>query len=197
VARKVDPVFENGYQLSFMACAGCGGVVVTAREGALGTVMVPSEWVLLPRGFARPLPPEVWEESPHVAQDFEEASAVLTISPKASAALSRRCLQAVLNEKGKAKSDNLSKQIDAVLPTLPSHLQDSLHAVRVVGNFAAHPQKEVGSGLLLDVEPEEAEWTLEVLEDLFDFYYVQPIRALRQRQNLNEKLERAGKPPLK
>jgi len=47
------------------------------------------------------------------------------------------------------------------------------------------------------VEPQEAEWNLDVLEDLFDFYYVQPARIAQKRANLNKKLSAANKPPLK
>jgi hypothetical protein len=36
-----------------------------------------------------------------------------------------------------------------------------------------------------------------VLEGLFDFYFVQPAIAQRKRDELNQKLQSAGKPPLK
>ncbi len=53
------------------------------------------------------------------------------------------------------------------------------------------------SGFIVDVEPEEANWNLDVLEQLFDFYYAQPKIAEEKRQKLEEKLEKLGKPPLK
>ena len=52
---------------------------------------------------------------------------------------------------------------------LPSHLTGSLDAVRNIGNVAAHPTKSEASGEIIDVEPGEAEWNLDVLESLFDF----------------------------
>lgn len=197
LARETEPVHDMGYVLFPMACAVCGGVVVVAKQwqtdddGSGGTCLV------LPRHGARPVPIEVQSEAPHIAADFEEAASVLPLSPKASAALSRRCLQAVLAEKADAPPKNLSKQIEAALPTLPSHLAEDLDAVRLIGNFAAHPQKETQTGMILDVEPNEAEWTLEVLEGLFDFFYVQPARSASRRQKLNEKLQKAGKLPMK
>lgn len=52
-----------------------------------------------PRGSSRPpTPPEVPKE---LAEDYEEACIVLPDSPKASAALSRRCLQNLLREAAK------------------------------------------------------------------------------------------------
>jgi len=47
------------------------------------------------------------------------------------------------------------------------------------------------------VEPGEAEWNLDVLESLFDFYYVQPARLQAKRAALDKKLAEAGKPPMK
>lgn len=156
---------------------------------------VKSEHVVWPATTTRgPVPSEVPE---HVATDYNESVAVLGISPKASAALSRRCLQVILKEAGKAKARDLAEQIMEVLPTLPSHVAEDLDAVRNIGNFAAHQQKSTSTGVILDVEPHEAEWNLEVLEALFDFYYVQPELAKKRRASLSEKVQAAGKPPLK
>ena len=43
-------------------------------------------------------PPVPKEVPSHIAEDYKEAALVLNFSPKSSAALSRRCLQAVLRE---------------------------------------------------------------------------------------------------
>lgn len=122
---------------------------------------------------------------------------MLPFSPKASAALSRRCLQAVLKDKGGAKKRDLADQIDEVASSVPSHIADDLHAVRNIGNFAAHTQKSTATGAILDVEEGEAEWNLDVLELLFDFYFVQPAISAKRKAALNAKLQQAGKPPIK
>jgi hypothetical protein len=88
----------------------------------------------------------------------------------------------------------LDKQIDQVLSKLPSHLADNVDAIRVVGNFAAHPVKSEHPGRLLDVEEGEAGWILGVLLELFDFYYVGPAKSEALRARLNQKLEGAGPP---
>ena len=80
---------------------------------------------------------------------------------------------------------------------MPSHLAESIDAVRNLGNFAAHPLKSSSTGQIIAVEPGEAEWTLEVLEMLFDFYYVQPERTRQRRATLNTKLGDTGKPSMK
>ena len=47
------------------------------------------------------------------------------------------------------------------------------------------------------MEPGESEWCLDVLEALFDFYFVQPELLKRKRAALDKKLGEAGKPPMK
>lgn len=121
---------------------------------------------------------------------------MLADSPKASAALSRRCLQMILKDKGGAKTKNLADQIDEVVPNVPSHIAADLHAVRNIGNFAAHPLKSSNTGEIVEIEDEEAEWNLDVLELLFDFYFVQPAISARRKAALNRKLKDAGKPEI-
>lgn len=120
-------------------------------------------------------------------------------SAKASAALSRRCLQLLLRDEAKVKHQDLFKEIQELLDrgTLPSHIAESLDAVRTIGNFAAHPIKSQSTGEIAPVEPGEAEWNLDVLELMFDFYFVAPARTKARKDALNRKLTDAGKPPLK
>jgi hypothetical protein len=94
---------------------------------------------------------------------------------------------------------DLADQIDEVIGSgkLPSYIAEGLHAVRNIGNFAAHTMKSTVTGAILDVEPGEAEWNLDVLESLFDFYFVQPELAAKRKAALNEKLKAAGKPKVK
>ncbi len=137
------------------------------------------------------LAPEVTEP---FASDYYEACFVLAYSPRASAALSRRCLQALLREKAGVKPSDLSREIDQVVASkmLSPDLAEALDDIRTVGNFAAHPLKSTDAALVLDVEPGEAEWTLDVLEIFFDFYFVQPARLKAKRDALNKKLAEAN-----
>lgn len=149
-----------------------------------------------PQKRTRPVPPEV--PDPY-RQDYIEASRVLDDSAKASAALSRRNLQSILREKAGTKSKDLFDQIEEVIKsgTVPSHIADDLHAVRNIGNFAAHPIKSTSTGEIVDVEDGEAEWNLDVLDLLFDFYFVQPAVSAKRKAELNKKLKDAGKPEIK
>ncbi len=138
------------------------------------------------------------EEVPkHLQKDYFQACNVLLLSSEASAALSRRCLQGILRDKGYPLHD-LAKQIEAVLNsnTLPSHISQVMDAVRQIGNFAAHPMKSQNTGEIMEVEQGEAEWNLDVLESLFDFYYVQEAANQKRIVALNARLAEAGKRPM-
>ncbi len=162
-------------------------------------MMKRENWLVFPLPGLRPvskLIPETYR------REFQEACQVLPTSPKASAALSRRCLQLLLRECAKVTRSNLAAEIDEVLQRkeLPSHLAEAVDAVRIYGNFAAHPTKSENTGAIIDVEPGEAEWLLEVLEGLFDFYILQPAKLKARQEQLKAKMESAKKtarPPSK
>ena len=143
-----------------------------------------------------PLPPEVPEK---YAEDYKEASLVLSDSPKASAALSRRCLQHLLRDEFNVKPGTLADEIQQVIDggKLPTYLIEAIDGVRNIGNFAAHPLKSQSTGEIIDVEPGEAEWNLDVLEGLFDFFFVQTEKLKLRRDALNKKLVDAGIKPMK
>jgi hypothetical protein len=137
-----------------------------------------------------------------IRDDYEEAALVLPLSPKASAALARRCLQAVLKEAGYNQKD-LVAQIMAVLSetdaskAAPSSLRVMLDAVRNFGNFSAHPITDKTTLQIVDVEDHEAEYCLDILDDAFDHFYVRPEHARKRKAELDAKLKAAGKPPSK
>jgi hypothetical protein len=143
-----------------------------------------------------PVPPEVPKD---YAEDYSEACLVLGDSPKASSALSRRCLQHLLRGTAKVKHQDLVKEIQEIIDrgSLPSHISESLDALRNIGNFAAHPIKSQSTGEVVPVESGEAEWNLDTLEALFDFYFVAPARTKARKDALNKKLKDAGKPLVK
>jgi hypothetical protein len=183
------------YMLRKTDCPACGNATLELLLYLRGGGFVKS--LMWPKGIARaPLSTDVPEQ---FSDDYREACLVLTDSPKASAALSRRCLQVLLRGVAKVKPSDLSREIDEVISSksLPSHLAQAIDAIRNIGNFAAHPVKSTNTGEVVDVEPGEAEWLLDVLEGLFDFYFVQPAILQKKKDGLNKKLAEAGKPPMK
>ena len=174
-----------------------GGLAGPVPGGQKKILNIQNRIAIRPFGTNRPPCPE--EVPASIADDYKEACLVFPFSSKASAALSRRCLQNLLRDAAKVKPSDLFNEIQEVIDSgkLPSQLSESIDAIRNIGNFAAHPVKSKSTGEIVDVESEEAEWNLDVLESLFDFYYVQPALIAKKRDVLNAKLQEAGKPPMK
>jgi hypothetical protein len=181
------------WKAMYMVCPACKKAIIYLRKAWSNEEDV---WLVYPKSSVRP--PAAPEVPAELANDYNEAGAVLPHSAKASAALSRRCVQSLLRAQGYTQKD-LAPAIQAVLDAkqLPSWLAENLDAIRNIGNFAAHPMKDSNTGAVVEVEPHEAEWNLEVLEGLFDFYYVQPAKDAAKRAAFNAKLAAVGKPPMK
>lgn len=143
--------------------------------------------------YRNPIPKEVIDVE--LIRDYTEACLILNSSIRASAALSRRCLQNIIEKNITTKETQLNKQIDDLLSNgnLPSSINDLLHAVREIGNIAVHPIKDKVSNEIIETTPEEAELNLEVIEALFDYYYVLPAKNLERKNRFNAKLEKAGR----
>lgn len=189
------------YGSQYTTCQVCGRVTISIihiipseGEDEARIVIIPAR----PRSAMRPVPAEVPDE---YATEFREACLVLPDSQRASAALSRRCLQNLLMNVAGATGKDLDKLVQDVIDrrVFRADLADDLDAVRVIGNFAAHPMrmKITNPGMIVPVEPEEAEWLLDVIEQLFVALFVEPAVAKARRDALSQKLADAGKQPLK
>jgi hypothetical protein len=198
---------QGGWILNRRTCPSCSRFIMDLQNGAQSAGWTQSQQnvrfsaatrrMVLPKGISRaPVPSEV---PPGIVEDYKESCLVLADSPKASAALSRRCLQNLLRQAASVKPGDLIDEIKQVVDSnkLPTTVSESLDAVRAIGNFAAHPIKSKVTGEIVDVEPEEAEWNLDVLESLFDFYYILPAKAKAKKDAVNKKLQDAGKPLVK
>jgi hypothetical protein len=178
-------------------CPNCNDVTIEVARH-YGNQTPGEAWrQVYPIGASRgPVPPEVTED---VAQDYVEACNVLPISAKASAALSRRCLQNMLHAHG-YKAKDLAKEIDQLLneadpkKALPHKLRETVDGIRNFGNFSAHPIDDKTTLQVIDVEPHEAEWCLQILEDMFEQFYVGPAAAKAMKAALDAKLAAAAKP---
>ena len=134
-----------------------------------------------------------------IYKDYSEARLILGLSPKASAAICRRLLQTILQDKFQIHERNLVTEIQEFVERsdVPSYLTDAVDAVRQVGNLAAHPSKNQQTGEVVEVEPGEAEWLIEVVASLLDFAYTQPIKLKKRKEELDKKLAAARKQSIK
>jgi len=181
-------------QIFAIRCASfqCRKVTLTVK---VGSAEYNSGWSLLAgSAFADriPYPGLVGKPFPvgvpgNMLEDYREAWSIVDLSPKASATLARRCLQAMIHDfcniRARSLYDEISelkKQADAgQLPKgVEAETVDAMHALREVGNYGAH-MKERG-GEILEVATGEAEALLGLIEMLFDDWYV--AKAMREER---------------
>jgi len=120
---------------------------------------------------------------------FRESEAVLDLSPRASATLSRYLLQMLLNEELKIKKKNLEDEINELetRTDIPSTLVAMLQVMRKISNFGAHPKKSTNSNEIVDVESGEAEVMLDLINELFDYLFIKPQKQKKFLQSMKEK----------
>jgi len=135
-------------------------------------------WQLLPDSLAKPQPDYI---PLAIVEDYNEASKILNLSPKAAASLARRCLQGMIRDFYKINKSSLSLEIDELEEIVSPEVWSAIDAVRSVGNIGAHMERDVN--LIVEIEPNEAELLIQLIEDLFeDWYVVRNNRTERQKK---------------
>lgn len=124
-------------------------------------------WQLKPESQAKPFPNYIPKQ---LLADYKEACLIRDKSPKASATLSRRCLQGMISDFWKIKKGRLVDQINALQDKVDNTTWLAIDSVRKIGNIGAHMEKDVN--LIIDVEPEEANLLIGLLETLFEEWYI-------------------------
>ena len=191
---------SNWWHVASTECASCGEMIAHIIKAELD--LREQEWVIESRHLVLPArrnTPAINSEAVPAAfkGDYIEACDVLEISPKASAVLSRRVLQSILKEEGYT-SKNLIDQINAVLQktgegALPASLRETIDVIRHFGNFSAHPITEETTLQVVDIEPGEAEWCLEIIRELLTHYYIEPDRRKKRIEEARTKIGKSGK----
>lgn len=105
-----------------------------------------------------------------IKQDYEEACSILRKSPKASATLSRRCLQGMIRDFWGIKKNRLIDEIQALQDKVPAAQWAAIDALRQLGNIGAHMEKDVNT--MIDVDTGEAESLLSLIELLIQKWYI-------------------------
>ncbi|WP_434663400.1 DUF4145 domain-containing protein [Paraburkholderia sp. A3BS-1L] len=127
------------------------------------------EWRLRPFGAAKQFPACV----PEVLQrDYREACLISTLSPKASATLSRRVLQGMIRDFWNVTIERptLWAEIKAIEDKVDPETWAAIKAVKDIGNIGAHMQQDIN--VIVDVDPSEARLLIELTETLFEEWYI-------------------------
>lgn len=139
---------------------------------------------LLPAGNTKALPEYIPGQ---LREDYAEACLISDLSPKASATLARRCLQGMIRDFGQVKPGTLYKEIEALekaveAGTAPRDVSiDSIAAltsVRKIGNIGAHMEADVDT--IVPIEPGEARVLIDLIEALFDEWYVERYKRTQR-----------------
>jgi hypothetical protein len=126
---------------------------------------------LIPESQAKAFPEYV--PTPLI-DDYNEACLIVELSPKASATLSRRCLQGMIRDCWDVKGlRTLKDEIDAIEDRLDPLTWRAIDAVRSIGNIGAHMEQDINT--LVDVDQGEAETLIALIEQLIRDWYVVPF----------------------
>jgi len=140
----------------------------TTRSGAWDVQGKPLlYWNLKPRSQARVFPSYIPRA---ILDDYQEACLIRDLSPKASATLSRRCLQGIIRDFHKIKKKRLVDEIEALNEKIDPLTWQAIDAVRHVGNIGAHMGKDIN--LVIDVDPQEAAALIGLIEMLLKDWYI-------------------------
>lgn len=107
-----------------------------------------------------------------IKKDYEEAYSILSLSPKASATLSRRCLQGMIRDfwKVKVKSGKLYDEINAIKDKISPAQWKAIDSLRSLGNIGAHMEKDVN--IIVEIDDGEAEKLIKLIELLMEKWYI-------------------------
>jgi hypothetical protein len=174
---------KGTWQVSNTRCPTCDQLVVAvcSAEGANYPAYPPT-------GSSRA---KLSEDVPaDLADEYWTASMILPYSEEASAAISRRLLQRILSVQAGAGYGGLAEQVGRAIdsPAMPPYLKEALATLVKVAKLQPGESKSYRCEALAPVNDGEAEWLLEVLRPLFDFYYVEPARVRRKRFAMEERI---------
>ena len=150
-------------------------------------------WTLRPESLAKPLPHYI--PAP-IQEDYREACLIAEKSPKASATLSRRCLQGMIRDYWKIKKNRLIDEINALEERVDASTWEAIKAVKDVGNIGAHMEKDINH--IIAVDPKEARLLLRMIEQLINDWYVHRFEREKRTKDIielaEEKKEQKQKP---
>lgn len=157
--------YASCLKLAFYKCPNCNQITITAK--GMGESVNDVDMLIHPKSLAQQFPDYIPEA---IRQDYEEAYSIVFLSPKASATLSRRCLQGMIRDFWEIKESNLSKAIEKLEDKIPAAQWKVIDGIRRIGNIGAHMEKDIS--LIVDIDPDEARKLLKLIEPLMEQWYI-------------------------
>lgn len=161
-----SPEYCNQFRIYMRCCPTCNEVSFEA-EGFdnLSGINIP----LYPTSRARQFPDYIPKA---IREDYEEAYSILSLSPKASATLSRRCLQGMIRDfwSVEVKSGKLFDEINEIQDKVSSAQWKAIDSLRSLGNIGAHMEKDVN--IIVEIDDGEAEKLIKLIELLMEKWYI-------------------------
>jgi hypothetical protein len=164
-------------------------LTITMREAQFNPGSTPDKigdqplevWNLIPPSTAKVFPDYVPQV---IRDDYVEACKIRDLSPKASATLSRRCLQGMIRDYWKIAEARLIDEIKALENKVDAQTWAAIDAIRKIGNIGAHMEKDIN--IIVDVEPNEAQKLIELIELLVKDWYVARHDRAERLKNIVE-----------
>ena len=138
-------------------------------------------WALVPPSQARSFPVALPQP---VIEDYREACLTLELSPKVSAALSRRCLSEMLRDFWRVQPGGLNDEFRQIKGTADPLTWEAIESVRGSGLVGARMESEGAE--IQDAGPGEAKLLIGLIETLIQDWYV----ARDERRKRLDKIRR-------
>lgn len=165
VSQSKQKVDDSCLQIDFYKCPNCGQYTIHAL--GVGTAIRDVNIPIRPISFAKQFPDYIPEG---IRQDYEEACAIVNLSPKASATLSRRCLQGMIRDFWGISKSRLIDEINELQNKIPAQQWKVIDGIRRIGNIGAHMEKDIN--LIVDIDPDEAQKLIKLIEHLLEQWYI-------------------------
>ena len=157
---------ESHLELSFIRCPNCSEYTISAK--GKGSAVDDVDVTIRPKSIAYKFPDYIPQA---IRSDYEEACSIVNLSPKASATLSRRCLQGMIRDFFQVSKANLFEEINAIKDKIPTEQWAVLDGLRRIGNIGAHMERDIN--LIVDIEPGEAQKLIKLIELLLQQWYIE------------------------
>lgn len=168
MVEEVENLIEidNAVAVEFAVCPACDKTSIKIL--GIGKEVRGIKQDFHPSSNAKQFPDYVPEA---IRQDYEEACKIVNLSPKASATLSRRCLQGMIRDYWSISGKkNLYQEINSIEDKVDPQVLKVLSGVRELGNIGAHMEQDID--LIIDIDPGEATQLIKLIEYLIEQWYI-------------------------